>query len=117
MGALKELTRAIDLLADSVFGLTTELALLRKDRAEGRPFHFDAKKCAVDGSDPKVQEALGIKPKSTRWSDVEEHILVEGYAMHMTPEMISRELARNGYYRSAKKCVGHMYDIRKRTRK
>ena len=64
MGALRDLIKAIDLLADSLFGLTTELALLRKDMAEGRPFHFDAKKFTVDGSDPKVQEALGIKPQT-----------------------------------------------------
>ena len=68
----------------------------------------------IDGKDPAVQEALGIKPKSSRWTEDEEGILIGGYAMHWTPLRISQELAKHGYDRTPEKCIGHMYEIRKR---
>lgn len=68
----------------------------------------------IDGKDPAVQKALGIKPKSSRWTEDEDGILVGGYAMHWTPLRISQELAKHGYDRTPEKCIGHMYEIRKR---
>ena len=68
----------------------------------------------IDGKDPAVQKALGIKPNSSRWTEEEEGILVGGYSMHWTPLRISQELAKHGYDRSPEKCIGHMYEIRKR---
>jgi hypothetical protein len=68
----------------------------------------------IVGSDPSVQKALGVNPKSSRWTEEEEGILVGGYAMHWTPLRISQELAKHGYDRTPEKCIGHMYEIRKR---
>lgn len=68
----------------------------------------------IDGKDPAVQKALGVNPKSSRWTEEEEGILVGGYAMNWTPLRISQELAKHGYDRTPEKCIGHMYEIRKR---
>ena len=40
----------------------------------------------IDGKDPAVQNALGIKPKSSRWTSFEENILIHGYSMNWTPK-------------------------------
>lgn len=68
----------------------------------------------LDGKDPAVQNALGITPKSTRWTPFEENLLIHGYSMNWTPLKISQELAKCGYDRTPEKCIGHMYEIRKR---
>ena len=75
----------------------------------------DTRREVIDGSDPAVQKALNNPCR--RWTEDEDRILIDGYAMRWKPARISNELARHGYDRTPEMCIGHMYDLRKRNKK
>ena len=107
----KGLIKALDNLADAIDSLVEKLdTVVRVVNTVGTSLHVEK----IVGSDPAVQKALNAPRKSSRWTEDEEGILVGGYAMHWTPLRISQELAKHGYDRSPEKCIGHMYEIRKR---
>ena len=113
MGAIRELTKAINVLADSLFGLTTELAIIRKDKAV---FHE-----SIDGNDPEVQKALGIQGEKRvdvrhtkeRWAFEENRFVNECIRAGMSPSTIQRGLHDLGYDRtlSAVKHKVHDYKV------
>ena len=110
----KRLIKALDNIADAIDSLVEKLDTViiagRVLTATGKSLPLER----VDVSDPDVQKALNTPKKSSRWTEDEEGILIGGYAMHWTPLRISQELAKHGYDRSPEKCIGHMYEIRKR---
>ena len=113
MGAIRELTKAINVLADSVFGLTTELAIIRKDKAkEKMPFK-------TSETTAKVFTGCTIEPTPgrSRWTKEEEQIILAGYENGLKPKAIRDRLAALGFKRGEHAIVDHMHELRKRAKK
>ena len=113
MGALRDLIKAIDLLADSLFGLTTELALIRKDKAEEKkPF-----KIADTPTQFYTSATIAPTPGRNRWTPEEEQILLAGYANGLKPKAIRVALEARGFKRGEHAIVDHMHELRKKAKK
>ena len=119
MGALRDLIKAIDLLADSLFGLTTELALIRKDKAEEKkPFKIADTPTKVYISGPISSEFTAtLQAGRNRWTPEEEQIILAGYANGLKPKAIRVALEARGVKRGEHAIVDHMHELRKKAKK
>ena len=90
-----KITKAVERLADALYGLTAELALIRK---------------AMVGR----QAEAATTQKPARWTDREEEIVRAGYNAGLYPDAIREALQGEGFHRTAHAIVNHMHELRKR---